>query len=509
MGWARHPRGAPRRFIGDDNDIFGATIDVDRRTAWLLRVARVASPWGNRPAASFVARLREVGVREVHPSRVTWWESGAPVSVALIAAYERALGLHPGRLQGPVASMRLTSDHRAPIESVPDGLDRLGLFRLQGEVTDRVEAGAATAGDWLTLAGLLTAPGSVPPPSGVVEPWVHRLLVEFVRSVNDDYTSGWSALAALLADPVMAPIVRDQALAVLGELGVPFARLIWDVLAQDAGAGASADYARGLLSGDQERLLGVTFGLATMLGRRQVAAGEIHRMVDILRQLATGGEDEREIAFMFAARLGGPVPALLGAPIRVTATGLRRQLEQPPYLAAFVKRVRAESGIADDPMIVRLLQEALSHHFLDKRQLASQLIAASPYRESVAAAAIDMAKTAPDAPDRLTAALLLRQVAVPEMTGVRSLLASPDLTVVGHALLAIVRGGAELPRDLRPWLADRRTYDQAVLAANMGGIPLPAASPAEQSAQRWWADHGTLVNSATESVAHMADPQVG
>lgn len=509
MGWAGVSRGAPRRIVGDDNDIFSPRIDVKRRAAWLLRMSRIATPWGNRPAAGFVRRLHEVGLPEVHSSRVTSWEGGTlPVDISLVAGYERALGLHPGRLQGPIVAMLLATDPQAQLTSVPP-LERSKLFAVQNQVVERIEAGVGSGGDWLTLAGLLTAPTAVPPPAHIIENWINALFVEFVRSVHDDYTARWGTLASLVADPLLAPIVREQAMVVAREPGVPFARLIWDVLSQDVDASEYQNYMQGLLSSDSERQIGVSFGVATMLSRRQLSKSDVTALVEIVRQMAVASPEQRELAFMFAARLGGGVPALVGMPMRITEATLRLDLIKPAHLGGYVRRAREDAGIHDDPMIVRLLQEGLSHHFVDKRQVAHQLIAASPYRESVASHATKIAASAALAEDRVTAALLLRQMAPADLTSVYRLLESPDPVVVNHALIAIARAGGDPPDDLERLLRDPLTREGAVLTSIYARRPIVDASPAEQARERWWSRHGGTIASRAEAISELADPKAG
>lgn len=204
MGWARI-RGAPRRLPVDGRDLLDPVIDV---TAWLLRVSRLASPWGSTTAERFVDRLTEVGYPGRHASQVSLWESGrVTTSLGLVGAYERALDLAPGELLGAVGGMQQTARIHA-VDRQP--ADRAQVFRRLSQLDERIVADIATGADWIAVAELLTDPRVTPPAESTVRRWAYTLSVQMLRSGHFDYSSRWTALSILLADPLFAEPVEPR-----------------------------------------------------------------------------------------------------------------------------------------------------------------------------------------------------------------------------------------------------------------------------------------------------------
>lgn len=488
MGWARI-RGAPRRLASDGHDLLDPRIDVTARTAWLLRVSRLASPWGATTAERFVDRLAEVGYPDRHGSQVSIWESGrAPLPLGLVGAYERALDRAPGELLGAVGGMQQTE--RAAVPDRTTG-DRADAFRRLSILDELIAADRASGADWIALAQMLTDPRVTPPAESTVRRWCHVLTVEMLRSGHFDYSARWTALSILLSDPLLSVIAEHEIIAAVGEAGVPLARNGWDVLSQSRRPGIAGALIDRLEPGDDERNLGLSFGLATMIGRVELSRDDVLRLTPRLRSLSTEGSSlDEELGFMLAARLGPSFLAAVGHP-PPAPWAHRRYLEQPPHFAQYLDAVRSSSGLDHDEMIERLLQEALSEVLVEKRQLAHQLIGASPYRDAVARTALEVATRSGDAYARYAAANLLRQLAPDDRALLVGLLDSPDPTVRANGVIAVGRAGVregvpallELTRDsqLRP---------SALMALGMIGAATGANDSAELRASQWWLRHG-------------------
>lgn len=487
MSWGKI-RGAPRRLPADEHDLFDSSIDVAARTAWLLRVSRMASPWGARTADSFVRRLAEVGYPIKHGSQVSQWESGRfTAPLALVAAYERALSLAPAELLGAVASMQQT--YRVTVaEPIPD--DRDQLFTQISMLDEAIAEGTATGHDWLTLVILITDPRITPRPRGTARLMAHGLTTEMLRAGHFDYSSRWAALSILLGDSLYQELAEQEIVAVAQQPGAPLARNAWAALSQSTRKGVAATLIEQFVSGDDERVLGVSFGLATMIGRRQLGGQDVEALQDRLQVMAReGSPQDRDIAYSLAGRLGGRTMAAVGHP-PPAQWSQRGFVERPPHYDDYLAAVREASGLDDDPIIDRLLQEALSNLWLEKRQLAQELIGASPYRDAVARTAIHVATTSAVGQARRSASNLLRQITPDDQSLLRRLLFATDPKVVSDGLIAIGRGGALDRAALAPFLDDPTTREDALMAAGMLGHTGVAATDEEQVAADWWARGG-------------------
>ncbi|GAB3581180.1 hypothetical protein [Calidifontibacter terrae] len=451
MVWSR-VRGAPRGLPVDRTDLLGATIDLQARVAWLLRVNRIASPYGALPAEAFNARLAEVGGRARHTSAISTAESGrAAIDLELVAAYERALGRAHGQLTGAVSDIVLAQRANAQWATPSREEAYRGLSRLQ----ETVDHGAATGTDWIALAGFVTAANASPPPESLVRRWSHQLTIEMLRSGYFDYSCRWTALALLLSDPLLAPPVEEEIIAVASTPGAPYTRNAWDVLTESRQRLRVGQLICGLTVDDPERTLGLSLGLATMIGRGQLGRDDVAALVRQLYELSSyGSENDRALAWMLAARLGQTASRTIGAPV-VPAPERHVMISAPPMLEAYVNAAREESGLAEDDMIVRLLKESLSHLLLERRQMAHLMISASPYRDSIARVAVAISTTHPDKEARASASVLLRQVRPDDRSLLLDLVRSSDPDVVTHGLTACARTGQQIPRALRDQLLEQ------------------------------------------------------
>lgn len=487
MGWARI-RGAPRRLPVDGRDLLDPVIDVTARTAWLLRVSRLASPWGSTTAERFVDRLTEVGYPGRHASQVSLWESGrVTTSLGLVGAYERALDLAPGELLGAVGGMQQTARIHA-VDRQP--ADRAQVFRRLSQLDERIVADIATGADWIALAELLTDPRVTPPAESTVRRWAYTLSVQMLRSGHFDYSSRWSALSILLADPLFAEPVEAEIVSAIAEPGVPLARNGWDALSQATRPGIARSLIDRLVPGDDERSLGLAFGLATMIGRVELSRDDVFRLRPRLRLLVDDGSAaEQAMGYMLAGRLGPTTMSELGHPPAPVWTR-RSYVEKPPHYEQYVDAVRRTSGIEHDAMIERLLQEALSEVLLEKQQMANQLISASPYRDAVALTAVEVATSSPDPIARHAAANMLRQLAPDDRVQLTRLLDSPDPHVVTNGIVASGRGGVqEAAARLTVLCTDPRYRAEALMALGMLGHQVRVDSAVELRASQWWMRH--------------------
>lgn len=126
-----------------------------------------------------------------------------------------------------------------------------------------------------------------------------------LRSGHFDYSSRWTALSILLADPLFAEPVEAEIVSAIAEPGVPLARNGWDALSQATRPGIARSLIDRLVPGDDERSLGLAFGLATMIGRVELSRDDVFRLRPRLRLLVDDGSAaEQEMGYMLAGRLG-------------------------------------------------------------------------------------------------------------------------------------------------------------------------------------------------------------
>ncbi|GIL24962.1 hypothetical protein [Actinocatenispora comari] len=497
----------------DDTPLDAPTIDVEARTGFLLRHGREFAGERSVPTGSaMVAALARLGVRSSNAD-VSHWEKGVtPASATVIEAYEQITGAPPGLLRGIIDTLRRCyRGGRLP----PRRVDRRRLDLA--EVTARCEVvlrGSPRGIDWLHFADLLNEERVVLPAFLVDEPTT-RLVSEMSRSVAAAYLTRYEALASILDSPYGAraqTFVQDAVLdertqvlldpiCVLAETPVPD-RIGW--LAE-------------LLADPRPKVvLGAAYALdvACETGRlpEQTLDTVAARVLDAY--LAAAEDRTRDALVAVIRSLPAARTTQLLDRLDQRAREQLRAVEAPVdtdhraalcTVAARAQRrvVEAIGADREQPMLTRLLYEALFEPRPTRRFHAVSVLQAVPYVRQVVEVVTRLAHAARDDEVRraaVRAVLNLGHLRSPDT--VLRLVRSDDEQMRRAGLVASAHCQLPLDRELLAPLiaADGPLRSTATYAAGMTGHPLvaelaadPAADPAVRTAAQWWRRAGTAV----------------
>ncbi|MBB2890137.1 hypothetical protein [Flexivirga oryzae] len=500
MSWAPG-RGRPVAMPNDYTPLRGSRIDARARVAWLLRVNRLAGSPG--PASAFVEKLRAHDCI-VGTSTLCRYETGTePVPMSVVRAYELALKLPAGQLVGVCAGLDRMFGGALAVEATASPLPRVDLLRVLGQWETQIENCSMRGVDWVNLAELLSKPsGPVLPPS-VVHNWVSRLVTETMRSVHEAFTTRIHALGLLLTEPGISRIVLES----IDEVtGAPGAQAVSNVLAV---LGSSQD--RFVLQwlvdhfeqSTGEHQWGAAYALLSPICRGTLPGDLVPAISRAVLDAASEGLDRGRPAFMIAQRLSASLMrqavSRLGCYPAPTGSGAR--VQSPAGLSAYSSAALQESRL-DDPMVERLLREALSPDFVERRHHSSLVLAASPYREVLANVAVDLVSSAnePFVGDSASSCLVYLAGAGQRRKLIELLVTEPRRR--GSSLLALARsGGVPDGVDLTTYADDPEQVHDVVYAAGLSGhsnlrlfanSPDSAGGDAQQCAQ-WWRRVGSAI----------------
>lgn len=492
--------------VDDTTPLTASRIDVQARVGWLLRTHRAVAGTSLRDLA---AALREHGFT-LSASTLSRIESEGQLSYAALDGYARVLGLEEGTLWAPVEAMCRSFSYAPdlPERPVPAGLEDFS------RACEAVDGDAPTSRAWADFAHQHRS-GRFGLPLSLMEPRVRRLALELSRAVGAPRFTRHAALVALLTSPY-GDLVRR----VIRELvEAPDAQNFWDLM--DVAAQRPTRelllLAAGRLRGESTyRVLGASFALQSMLVRGGLSLEEWGELVPYLHPAweAAQGDPVRQAAL---TQLGAALPPQLQDRLRESCPlpppptpGPRswsRTRDNVHYaFATVIARGAVERrGQPEDPLLTRLLFEAMFDPRGVRMSCASLLLAFSPYAEDVTRLVVEHLDQAPDESSR-SAAL---RVAVfchtdGDVPGAEALLEAPagsdDDLVAGLTLLG--RSGAPLPwpaveRGLAgDELTVRRTLTSLGMAADER-LSRIAADPARPDGVRtgagWWLRHGARV----------------
>ena len=380
--------GRPARVPEDRSSWDAQVVDAPARTGWLHLANRaVAGLTRAELRLGLEAMTDHSGAALVaDPSRVSRWESGRqrpPVEVTL--GYERLLGLPPGRLLAPVRALARTTG------GAPDGVpDEEVEALLDDALTDRPLDGSR----WLRLTLALTWHDRFFLRAQDAHAVACRLVSELARSAGAAHHLRLEAALTLLQHPSSQRAVLR---AVGSWLTDPDVQLVTPVVALLGSVGGDTDdLVLRLLQGQDARVAEATLPVAAA----KLAAGQVGpRHVRALADLATGlvpGVAGRALADLLDLVCHLPRPEFERVVDAQRDGGVRDQLLQIRDSSTLIpdaahRRLarslawRAQWGAEDreppepDPMLERLVREALFHVDGRRRELAGRLVAATPY----------------------------------------------------------------------------------------------------------------------------------
>ena len=495
----------PATAVVDTTALTAARVDVGARVGWTLRMARLAT---GTAGGAMVGRLADVGVRVSEPT-ISGAERGAvPASNHLVRGYEQVLSMAPGSLRGMVAMLSRTFGQ--PVAAGPRHVDLAILSGYYERVT--ADPTGATGGDWLDLAEVMTAPG-VLTPVGVVRPLVRRLQSELARSVGPAYLGRYEALARFRTS-IYAEQVQD---AVAQAVTTPYAMAVVDrivVLSEHYTPTTFALLAGWLGHPDASVARGAAMALVNYRTPHALKAVDWTPLVEPFVAAYNGQPDDerrhaslsslfrnlpRPVRAELADRLERPVAAL-DRPRDWTTGRRNHQLGECAHIAETITQALS---VPEQPMLARLLFEALFDFRPDRQFTSAMTLGLLPCHELIAEALLALADSTTDAGTHQGVLNLAMSLSAPASERVASAwLDSDDEEKQADALVAAAHAGVRVPAgrlaELVAGAGPRR--ERAVYAAGMTGHPVLRAWAAERTTDewlrgcaRWWIGEGTRV----------------
>ncbi|WP_018154875.1 hypothetical protein [Demetria terragena] len=506
MTWVEG-RGRAKSMPFDASPIRAQRVDVDARVSWLMRVTRMASPLGGT-GDTFSKRLQDVGIYLDGPAISRMESNRRHFPAEVISAYETILDLAPGQLLGVCESMRRTLSYRSV--QPPRTLDGAELRQELDRISDVIRHGQPSGGDWLSLAHLMTQPNGIVLPRFVEDQWLYQLIDEMSRSAGISYISRIEAMSRVMTNDFGAARMLEVGLDRIRELGVQSTSDVLHVWG-DGHDSASVDAAIILLNDDSlEIQRGAALALLQRVIEGRLDVDQVARVVESTRRLARDGRPQASAnAYMLGRRLSPEFGAEILATTGITpgsdpASG--RIDQTPPELHRYLDAGREISGLENDLMLERLLREALTFDFPERRFQARMMLGASPYAACIAEAALNIVGKSESVLARQSAILLLSHLSNHVRTeDLEPFLTSSDPYIRGKTLVALAHGpGASHDLDMHVHLLDPEVAHFAVYAAGMMRHPdLETAAthrlvPAEvRHSAQWWQHRGGRVDDPT------------
>lgn len=394
--------GRVQQIAYDATPLTAAQPDVDARIGWLLAMSRLHHTNTDfADGRTFIEALAEAGLN-VSRSQISRWESGeAAVSYEATAAYERALGLLPGRLSS------LTGYIRSAIPGIKarvlrprlDPASREFALRLD-ELVDLAEDGGAKAADWQELGWHLSAAPLVHLRAATWQNLADEIVTIIPRSINVAYRQ-YSTAAMNLASIPRAQQYMTEAIA--GHITTPGAQVLTNPigLLDRLPTRGAAELVLDLIEDPPTETV---FRLAVWVAAQKVAHGgftpEERTRLDmaVLRLWrANPAKASEDLAELIAGLPEGLRSTLTSAALKAGRRRLGYVVETGEELVANAarslshdlaesarERVPQQAAYEEDVMLPRLVREAMFHRDSERRHLAALLISASPFNDAVA-----------------------------------------------------------------------------------------------------------------------------
>jgi hypothetical protein len=418
-------RGRPPEFIDDGTPPGARHGGAPERVGWLLRRCRLHLRHGRfARQRAFVQALSEIGV-STDVSRVSRWEKNElDVPAVVVAAYEQLLGLPAGSLQATARGLYGTLNPRQqapPLFAMPPAESTREAERRALSLIDVVTDGTPTGGQWCELVERLARAGLVIMPDGIAENMVRRLFSELARSIGPAFVTRYEALRRLCTLPRFLPVALSQIEEIARE---PWSGVLMDVVAvlvDVPGPEADEVVVRLVRDDDTELQHAGLWCAASRVSRGNFSSPQLAQLEHVLVGLLSA--EPQEVIETAATDVISclPVPVrqrVLDAVAHVPGSAGRRRAVEVGELVSAAAAAQAARAIArealrllsdsdsDDPMLIRIVREALAHASRGRRHQASVLLMVGPFRRPVADALLSLWPDLP--PDcRVQAATLL------------------------------------------------------------------------------------------------------
>jgi hypothetical protein len=465
------------------------------RIGWMLRTHREV---GGLSLRQMSTALREHGIVLSAPtlSRI---ESEGQRSAVALDGYAAVLGLPGGALRCPV-DIVCRSFSYAPAE--PRSSEKTTLEQFSAGY-DAVTGPAPRGEDWLTFARQ-HADADLGLPAQLMRPLVHRLADELERGVG---TAGWSRYEAMarLRSSRYADVVDEALREVLLDPDRPVIYVIASALSE-LPTPALARWLGELLSHPSPtRARAASYALQNMLvaGGLPLTVWQSLAPAVVRGWHGSGDEKARRTAL---EQLVQALPPTVQEEVRRTCeipTQARRQQwsrdrrnARYEFALAVAREACARRGHREEPLLGRLVFEALFETRGVRMASAMLLVAGSPFAADVVRLLFDRRDEAPDDTARSAVLHAVTNCHSDEvLPGVVALLDTGDPADAAFALGAMGRSGQPVPDPLLAgFLADPASARSALYAAGMAAdprLPVIAADLARPEEVRreaaWWA----------------------
>jgi len=490
--------------VDDRTPITASRIDVAARIGWMMRTHRSVAGLSLREMS---AALKEHGA-PLSAATLSRIESEGQRSPAALDGYERALGLSDGALRAPVDLMCRTFPYAPEVVArpAPPTLERFSL------AFEAIDVASPTGGAWLELARQHSGTG-VGLPRTLMEPQVRRLSLELTRSTGLARFTRLESLALLRCSAygdLVDEVVRGLVLA-------PHAQNTWDLLVvlAERPTPSLLDWMATLLRHESTYLArGASYGLQAMLVRGGLGLEEWTGLLPHL-ELAWHEADGDPARRAVLAQLWAALPPQLQARAQEAC---RQESAAPPGPTVWTRSrqnrhyLLAESlagaatglmGHPEEPLLARLLFEAMFDPRGVRMSHATSLLAFSPFADALVRVLLEP----PTGPLDVGVAAGLRVAAfchtgeVP--AGVRPLLASESAIDLQHVLTFFSHGSRPLPQPTldRGLAGDEITVRRTLYCLGLTGdqrLSGLAADPALPASTRggagWWVETGPRID---------------
>ncbi|WP_162794518.1 hypothetical protein [Nocardioides houyundeii] len=502
-------RGRPPSPLVDRTPLNGAAIDVGTRVGWMLRVSRLTAGEETRDdigLRELVVALRKLGIA-ASESTLSRLEAGRVRSGALVDGYEQVLGLAPTSLRAPIEVLCRGTGQDPGRKPAPTTL---------AAVTAAVEpvlAGPVSGEQWLAFADVLSHPDVVALPEGLARTAIRPLASEVRRSVGIGMAARYEALS-LLRCSRYGDIVLDIGLELLDQVPAP----------------PLLDLARALGEQPSERLLtelsrrldgtpSLLEGVVTALAQASTVNGLPSSAWEVLTEPVGRSYLESEpgswrranLAYLVRvlpaeqrhrvlARIGEPLPAPIRQPAEWTSS--RRNIHHTAALDV-ARRITEEQGIPEQPVLARLLFEALYDPRMSREFPAVLMLSGLPFADSVVRHVAALHDDISDETTRTVAPWLLMRMRSPDAAPHVGDWVGPEPQGLVAALV-LAHSGRPVPLDaVTPFLSPLPQYGVRALAAlALAGNPVlgeiasgqhPSTDAETSATARWLLDDGPRV----------------
>lgn len=521
---------APLRDLDDASELDADRIEIGPRIAWVLRMARLGSAVGRHGGAPTQTEMVELLARSgyhVNATLLSRVEAGARRLGIVADGYEAVLGLTPGQLRAPIDILCRTFPYAPPDMATDllhlrgcDSHDGAAVIAAVGNTSERLRGTAYDGGDWLAWSRALACPRAGGFPTWLLEPWLDRLVSELGRSVGPAFATRYEALALLRCGPYGELVLR----AAQRWVADPHVQVLYDLMSavSEHPEPEVLGWTCSLLSDDRPQVVhGAVLALENMFEVGGLTPGDWDGVLDeILAAYAAappGSDIHASLSKILAAlppaqrrRAGaecnkrGLMP--LVRPRRLDRKG-RKVPANPQWVVAqrLASDVTGELGMERQPILERLLFEAVFEHRETRAVTSLFLLAALPFTGAVSRRLYGYALS--EAPEDQRVSVLERLMIMqngappPEASGWPDV-GDPDSVVV-HVTLQAQSGRPPDPDHLDLLLgAEERHRRRALYAAGLAGDDwlrkvAGASGPAsERGAATWWLGQGRLVDDA-------------